>query len=152
MQSQRTQKMLLTLFSSTIKKEKTKTTKHKEPYPEGYRADSSCLIFKAPAQLILDLSSIWLTPVWQTNQVTSPLWTLLYLKACCDGGKLIICCLRISNQVVPACEHFPAEIKTSIIPTTIIIRISCHSTNARKTDEVLVRNISETWAWLLNCP
>lgn len=50
-----------------------------------------------------------------------------YLEAGGDGCKLVVCCLWVSNEVVPACEHFPAENKVLIVPICCaFIGIACH--------------------------
>lgn len=48
------------------------------------------------------------------------------LEAGGDGSKLIVCCFSISYQVVPAGEHFPAEIEAVIIADPWFICITCH--------------------------
>lgn len=51
------------------------------------------------------------------------------LEAGGDGGKFIVCSFRVSNQIIPAGEHFPAEIKAVIISNTTLICITGHSEN-----------------------
>lgn len=63
-----------------------------------------------------------------------------YLEAGGDGCELVVCRLWVANEVVPACEHFPAEIKTSVISTTIFICIPCHSAKVKKTQKGPIRS------------
>lgn len=52
--------------------------------------------------------------------------TNTHLETGGDGGKLVVCSFRVSYQVIPAGEHFPAEIKAVIISNPRLIRITGH--------------------------
>lgn len=43
-----------------------------------------------------------------------------------DGGKLVVRCLWVSYQVIPAGEHLPAEIKTVVVSNARLVCISGH--------------------------
>lgn len=49
------------------------------------------------------------------------------LEASCDGSILVVGCLRVSNEVIPASEQLPAKDKVTLLcPITSFIGISCH--------------------------
>lgn len=51
----------------------------------------------------------------------------VYLEAGGDGCKLVVCCLWVANEVVPAGEHFPAENEVVIVPVCCaFVGIACH--------------------------
>lgn len=65
----------------------------------------------------------------------SPTVRCAHLETGGDGGKLVVCSFRVSYQVVPAGEYFPAEIKAVIISNPRFICITGHPL-MRNTDSV----------------
>ena len=58
-------------------------------------------------------------------------WGLcLYLKVHRDRVKLVVGCFRVTNQIVPATEHLPAEVESVVIATTIVTNIFGHPIKA----------------------
>lgn len=67
-----------------------------------------------------------------------------HLEAGGDRGVLIVCSLRVSYQIVPAGEHFPAEGEFSLLCSiTSFVCIPSHSEKNR--DEVHRGQIRKTW-------
>lgn len=50
-----------------------------------------------------------------------------HLKTSGDGSKLVVCCLRISSEVIPTSKCLPTEIKAGVISATFFIGIAGHT-------------------------
>lgn len=63
------------------------------------------------------------------------LWNNIHLEAGCDGGKLVVCRFWVPDKVVPAGEHLPAEVKTGVVSTTLLISIAGHPVGVKQGNE-----------------
>lgn len=69
--------------------------------------------------------------------------TPTYLKAGGNGSVLIVCSLRVSDQVVPAGEHLPAEGELSLLrPIPSFIWVTSHPEKRKRPEDEKRSNIS----------
>lgn len=67
-----------------------------------------------------------------------------HLEAGGDGGVLIVCSLRVSYEVVPACEHLPAEGEVAFLSSVAsLVCVTSHP--ERRVSAVLLKYCVENF-------
>lgn len=88
----------------------------------------------AKSYLLLNNNFGWKIRTWSAKACKhcGVMHCQVYLETCGDGGILVVCGLRIANEVIPAGEHFPGKGEFSFFSiSTPHVGISGHPVKPR---------------------